>query len=134
MTDHLGAMMRRQSAYMLEMLDGCPPADLPLEMRADFVRAQSIGLIAELVEALDEFRWKPWGNHEGEFVDRNAFVGELRDAMQFLMNLMAVADVTAAELDSSHEAKIRVNLARLRHPEGDDTVARVVDGRSIDDV
>jgi hypothetical protein len=95
-----------------------------------------LATIAELIEALDETGWKRHTTSD-RFDGEKAF-GELRDALQFLIDLMFLATGLSAEeladkLVEALERKSAVNLARKAG--GDDGVARRCPrcGRSMDE-
>lgn len=82
------------------------------EKLVTFVKDMIIACEDELHEALAEVHWKPWSVSQAGFRDRDAFAGELRDAFQFLMNLMLAAHVTPDELVKMLEDKLEVNHRR----------------------
>jgi hypothetical protein len=55
--------------------------------------------------------WKPWAS--SKHINRDAFVSELVDTWQFLMNLFQVVDVTPEELGEKLAAKHKVNWQRI---------------------
>ena len=59
------------------------PAD-----RIQFIKEMKLALEAELQEALDETGWKPWAT--SRHINRDAYVGELVDALHFFMNMLLV--------------------------------------------
>jgi hypothetical protein len=96
-----------------------------MEVRRDRLLTWITCAVDELHEALDETNWKR--HTRGDRWDAEMMFGELRDAMQFLVDLMFLAtglDATqlANKLFEAMEAKSEVNLARARN--GDDGVAR----------
>ncbi len=86
------------------------------EDRIRYVREFTLACIGELVEAMDETGWKPWATSRHVHVDK--FFAELRDAWQFLTNLMFVArpDLDpvglAFLLEDALYQKLEVNHAR----------------------
>ena len=92
-----------------------PAGFVDQDERIEYIRAMTLAVIAELNEMLDEIGWKPWAT--SRHVNEDAAFGELRDAWQFLTNLMfAVTLMPADELaDRLHIAlvdKHAVNLER----------------------
>lgn len=113
---------------------GLDPRRLDGEARAEFVRWNVLALEDELHEALAEIRWKPWAVAQGAWVGRDAYVGELVDALHFLMNLLLVADVEPGEVAARYAAKRATNAARQAAPGGYDSVAtKDADGRALDE-
>lgn len=109
------------------------PRRLEGQARAEFVRWNILALEDELHEAMQEMRWKLWDHGApGEWVDRDAFVKELVDALHFLLNLFLTADVERDEVFTRYVAKRQVNASRQL--EGYDAVASKDDaGRATDE-
>lgn len=97
----------------------------------EFVHWNVTALTDELHEALAETSWKPWA--DSEFLNREAYTGELVDAWHFLMNLMLAVGMTPHELREKYRIKQRINVAR--QSEGYDGVSTKcpVCGRALDD-
>lgn len=93
---------------------GLDPINLRGAHRAEFVRWNVLALTDELHEAMQEIKWKPWltDGSAGEWVNRDAFVGELVDALHFLTNLFLLADATGDEISERYLAKRQVNANR----------------------
>ena len=92
-----------------------PVAILDQDERIEYIRTQALALIAEIVEMLDEVGWKPWAT--SRHVNEDRAFGELRDAFQFLMNLMmavtlAPPDEVALRLHAELLEKLTVNMHR----------------------
>ena len=87
------------------------PGMTPSEMMT-FMTTMILGAEDELHEALAELSWKPWSSAPPGFRDRDKFVGELRDALQLIINMLLAADVTPGELSEAFRAKWAVNHAR----------------------
>jgi hypothetical protein len=117
-TDLLAAQLELQR----ESFD-LDPATLEDEARAEFIRWNVLALEDELHEALQEVRWKPWAVRQGEWVDRDAYVGELVDALHFLLNLFLTADVSVGEVERRYLAKREVNAERQQAADGYDSVS-----------
>lgn len=75
------------------------------------VTEQALGLLTEAAELVDETGWKPWKT-SFEF-DREAFLTEAADVMNFFGNLLNEHNVTAEELFDAFMAKSDVNWQRL---------------------
>lgn len=85
--------------------------------RIEYIRAMTLAVIAELYEMLDEVGWKPWAT--SRHINEDAAFSELRDALQFLMNLMFAvtlqpADELAHRLHKELNEKHVVNVQRAR--------------------
>lgn len=94
------------------------------EERIRYLKDNVIALISELNEFLGEIGWKPWAS--SRHINRFAAFGELRDAWQFLMNLMLATldrspSMIAAQLETELYLKHSVN--RARHESGYDGIA-----------
>jgi len=69
--------------------------------------------VKELGEALDEVGWKPWGKRRG-WIDRDAFITELVDAVHFIGNMAVAAGCTDEEWERRYRAKRTINQERQR--------------------
>lgn len=107
---HAQAMLQRELGYDV--------AKMTIEERVEYLRWNAFALEDEIHEAMAETSWKPWATDT--FINEHAGFGELRDAWQFLTNMMLAMHPTlqAGELGEllmgSLEDKMRVNLARHR--------------------
>lgn len=84
--------------------------------RVQYVKDMKLALDAELQEALDETAWKPWVQPRGKWVNRDAYVGEMVDALHFFINMLLVlgddpADL-ATEVADRYAQKHRINRQR----------------------
>ena len=86
------------------------PTKLDEEERADFIRWNVLALEDELHEALAETGWKPWAT--SRHLNREAFKGEMVDALHFFMNLLIAADIDADEFLEGYQAKRLKNIKR----------------------
>lgn len=98
-----------QRDFQVRILDAHPKELSPRE-QMEYLREQSLALIAEVHEALAETGWKSWAS--SMHINREAFKGELADVFCFFMNLMMVADITPAELMDATTRKIKKNHER----------------------
>lgn len=107
----LQRMMDRQSELQLALGGSHPSTRTPAE-QMDYLREMVLAVMSELQEALTETGWKTWTatNH----IEREAYVAELVDAMQFLMNLFALVNASAQEIETKLFAKHEINWARHR--------------------
>lgn len=78
-----------------------------------YIKDMTIACTDELHEALAEVYWKPWAAMPPGFKDRDAYVGELIDALHFVFNLMLAARVTSDELIARYVDKNSVNHGRI---------------------
>lgn len=106
----LDFMWRIQTDLQIKVL-GCHPSELSDVDRKAYIREQSLALIKELAEALDEVGWKSWAS--SNHMNREAYVSELgADVMRFLMNLMLVANVTPSEFFQTFVGKAATVMDR----------------------
>jgi len=109
---------------------GIHPSSLVGEDRADYVLWNVLALTDELHEALQEVKWKPWlTTGRGVWVDRDAYVEELVDALHFLLNLLLVSGCSAEEVARRYLHKVDVNARR--QSDGYDG-SKDDDGRHVD--
>jgi hypothetical protein len=85
--------------------------------RSAFILWNAYALEDEVHEATSEVSWKPWA--QGDRFDRDAFLGELVDALHFLGNLLLTTvepdgsiDSLAKEVGERYKAKRQRNLER----------------------
>lgn len=120
---------------MLQRLSyGTDPALLEGDERAEYFRTMVAALVFELGEMSNEIGWKTWGTDRT--ISREAYIKEGVDVMHFIGNLFALAGVSDKELNDAYNAKMRVNVERMKRDNYDGRV----DGkcpkckRSFDDV
>jgi hypothetical protein len=107
------------------------PRFLKGDGRADYGLWNVLALTDELHEALLELKWKPWLTEgRGDWVNRDAFVGELIDAMHFLGNLFLLAGATGSEITERYIQKLALNAHRQEVGYSGD---KDDDGRATDD-
>ena len=97
---------------------GVDPRDLTGDDMANYVQSMSLALTDEIHEALNEVGWKPWAT--SRHVNREAYVGELVDALHFLVNLFLVVGADAHEVHYRYVEKSQRN--KKRQEEGYDGV------------
>lgn len=73
----------------------------------EMLKAASIEILSE---AFNEFSWKSWS--KSQFLNRDALVSEVVDALFFLANALAALDVTGPELTAKYRGKMNLNTAR----------------------
>lgn len=110
---------------------GTDPVELEGPERGEFLMWNAFAATDELHEAMLEIKWKPWltDGSRGEWVDRDAFVGELVDCLHFVANMLATANCDGEELTQRYVAKMQLNAKRQR--DGYDGV-KDADGRAVD--
>lgn len=98
----------------------------------EYIRWNTIALEDELHEALGEIGWKPWA--ESRHINREAYIGELIDALHFLLNLFIVVDAGPVEIFERYAEKRARNITRQL--EGYDGVSGKCQNchRAMDDV
>lgn len=83
------------------------------EARDRAVVNNTLAALDELHEALAEVpSWKPWSREVG-MIDREAFKGEIVDAMHFIANLLLVARISEEEFWEAYRAKQQRNRDRM---------------------
>lgn len=136
----LGDFLRSQLHLQTNSF-GDDPRNLRGEALADYVMWNVTALSDELHEALQEIKWKPWlTTGRGQWVNRDAFLGELVDAFHFLLNLIlaSAADENGGDMpgDLAHEFALRYQAKRRvnarRQSDGYDGT-KDVDGRATDE-
>lgn len=119
--DRLARLIEQQCRLQKSL--GFDVSKYTLPERLEYIKDMMHAINHELVEAMNEMTWKPWTTAPPS-IDPNTFFGELRDAWQFLTNMMwaafpyasgaQLADVLEGALDT----KTMLNLRR--HREGYD--------------
>ena len=66
----------------------------------------------EIGEALDETSWKPWDKKNVGVINKEAFKGELVDALHFFANLCVLGEISEEELWEAYREKQERNRAR----------------------
>lgn len=92
---------------------GTDPHELEGVERAEFVSWNTTALVAELGEMLAEFPgWKPWVT-DRSVLNREAFIGEMVDALHFVANILSAVRCTDDELNAAYMRKVRKNEERM---------------------
>lgn len=73
----------------------------------EMLKAASIEILSE---AFAEFSWKSWA--KSQFLNRDALVSEIVDALFFLANALSALHVTGPELSAKYRSKMNLNTAR----------------------
>lgn len=124
-------MMMNRQAELQKRIQGSDPREWPDERKMAYLREQAVALLSELAEALNETGWKTWAtsNH----INRDAFLSEGVDMLQFWMNMIALTGATASEIRNKLERKHFINYRRLE--DGYDGLNKCpVCHRALDDV
>ena len=110
---------------------GQDPRDFTDQQKMHWILVNAYALEDEINEATAEVGWKPWAisNH----INRDAYKGELVDALHFFLNLMLAADISAEELFKGYQLKREKNAKR--QADGYDGVSTKCPGcrRALDD-
>jgi dimeric dUTPase (all-alpha-NTP-PPase superfamily) len=106
--DRLTAIFELQSKLQREKFRD--PARMNRTEAIEFIRWNTLALTDELHEALQEVGWKPWAS--STHINREEFVGELVDAMHFLVNLFLVVGATPEEVHDRYAKKNAKNHTR----------------------
>jgi len=117
-TDSLSLIYLRQKIYQLLMGYTLPPAEsAPVQshtpQQTEAVRRNILYAFDELAELLHEFPWK-WHRDAAPAVDKKRVVGEFGDLFVFLLNVLAQADVSEAELVAGLADVQQKNFRRWR--------------------
>ena len=78
--------------------------------QVEWAKENHIAAMDELHEALGEISWKPWAT--AEFLNREAYIGEIVDALHFIGNMLAGVGCTDEELSDAYLEKMERNRAR----------------------
>lgn len=88
---------------------------MTLQERISYIKENVLAATDELHEALGEVGWRSWAT--SQHINRDAYLGELRDVWQFLTNLMLAAEpdpaALAGWLANALAAKHRINHDRI---------------------
>lgn len=112
----LARMFEAQNALQLAL--GHDFKTMTMEERISYVKMNVLACISELNEALNEMSWKPWA--DAEYINETAYFGEIRDAMQFIINLFLVGENSlspeevAVDVEDALHTKIEINHKRIR--------------------
>ncbi len=95
--------------------------DLSHITREEWIQRETLAMISELAELIDEVNFKWWKNPKP--VDEAAVKGELVDVLHFLVSMCLKMGMTAAELHALYVGKNHENFARQqgkssKDPEG----------------
>lgn len=112
--DRLNEMFEEQ--IKLQHALGHDPRVMTVEERIEFIKDMVLACTDELHEALNETGWKSWA--ASKHINEEAAFGELRDALQFLMNAMYAVDCTTPEgvaqrVFDDHAEKLTKNWQRI---------------------
>lgn len=117
--DKLDEIFQRQAELQRDAY-GQDPSDLPDEEKPHFAQWNAFALTDELHEAMAEVGWKPWAT--SRHINREAYKGELVDALHFFVNMCLVVGITPQELFEGYLAKREKNAQR--QAEGYDGLAK----------
>jgi hypothetical protein len=114
MDDRLARMMGAQ--LNLQIQAGMNPIEMNVEEVIEYIKEMTLAATDELHEALGEVGWKTWAT--SRHINTVAAFSELRDAWQFLTNLMFAVTGEEPEnladmLEASLYKKIELNHARI---------------------
>lgn len=89
---------------------GTDPAALEGDELLAYLFVQTFAATDEMHEASQEFSWKTWSSKK--FLNRQAYIKELVDALHFIANGLVAVKCTDKELTDIYEAKMEVNRQR----------------------
>lgn len=119
----------------LQLRLGNDIAGMTIDERIEFIRMNVLACTDELHEALGEVGWKSWAS--SRHINEMSFFGELRDAWQFLTNMMLIVEPDPERLSelfvTSLMQKLKVNHARVGSYDGITTKC-VGCSRALEDV
>lgn len=78
----------------------------------DFIRDQTLALIAEVTEAMNETPWKSWKRQQA--FNEEKFVEELVDCQLILLNLVLSSGISASHFVEACKQKQEINVARQK--------------------
>ena len=81
--------------------------------QARSVKENVLAALVELVEVLNEVKWKYW-SHEDPWVRRDAILKEVVDVHHFTGNILVAVGITDEEYEEAYQAKQRENSERQR--------------------
>lgn len=133
MMDRLAAMIDAQ--LQLQRACNLDPLGMTMDERIAFIKDMVLATTDELHETLNEVGWKPWAS--SRHINEEAAFSELRDAWQFLTNLMlVVTQLSPTELASKLETELyrkhSINYARIGNYDGVSSKCPKC-GRALDD-
>jgi hypothetical protein len=108
----LDRMLQDQAEIQKLFPDGVGPASSypdRVELMS-VLRTQSLSLIKEISEALDETGWKPWAS--SNHINGEKFKHELVDAFRFWMNLCIIAGMNAEEIHTIFHETLFISRTR----------------------
>lgn len=114
MRDRLANIFAAQ--HRLQVRAGMDPLTMTDAERIEYIKEMTLACTDELHEALNEIGWKTWAT--SRHIDEEKAFGELRDAFQFLMNLMLAVYQGPPEKVADHLAhvfydKLLINQKRI---------------------
>lgn len=125
MPDRLHDLYERQRSLQADHFQD--PATFTRDEAIEFIRWNVLALHDELSEALQEIGWKPWAS--SKHINRDAYIGELVDAMHFLFNLFLAVGATSADI---HDAYVKKNEKNRKRQLDGYTGEKDEHGREID--
>lgn len=114
--DRLARLIQQQMDLQVTL--GFNVGKMNLAERIEYIKEMYIATVKELGEAMDEVTWKSW-SPGADYLDVNAFFGELRDALQTLINMVwatfpaATGPQLADMVEGALDRKTQVNLERF---------------------
>jgi hypothetical protein len=84
-----------------------------VQTQAWHIKENFVAAIVELVEMLNEVKWKYW-SHEAAWVRRDKVLEEAVDVAHFLGNVLVEIGVTDDEWEEAYQAKQEENRERQR--------------------
>jgi len=82
-------------------------------VQAESVKDNVLAAIVELVETLNEVKWKYW-SHEEPWIRRDRVLKEVVDVQHFIGNILVAMEITDEEYEEAYQAKQQENRDRQR--------------------
>jgi hypothetical protein len=135
--DGLTEFIQRQRELQLDY--GYKYESMTLEERVKTIQDMYVAAVQELGEALNETSWKPWTTG-GPVIHTDAFIGEISDTLQFILNMLfaaipeANAETLVRLLNVKHEKKVAINRQRMADGYDGKSTKCPKCGRALDEV
>ena len=105
--DKLEQIFMMQKAFDSELIEKRKLSNIPM---AQWIQMETLAMMSELAELIDEVNFKWWKNEKP--VDNDKVKGELVDILHFFVSMCLKTSMTAEELHSLYLAKNQENFDR----------------------
>ena len=107
--DKLDEIFTLQKSYQDDLAQRRGLHDIPMEQ---WIQRQTLAMISELAELIDEVNFKWWKNEKP--VDEGRVRDELVDILHFFVSMCLSAGMTSEELHERYTSKNKENFNRQR--------------------